>query len=135
MSALGHKRTCAAQNGMSALPSTATEKADISFRPCLLYPRKRTCAPHKLMSALGQERTFCAAKEALNEAADLRVAECGWRRAATQFRPRALRRALTAHSIGLDRYAFRVRMNNPKRLRSERGFTAESPNATRRLMN
>ena len=26
--------------------------------PCPLYPRKRTCAPHKLMSALGQKRTW-----------------------------------------------------------------------------
>src|SRR5262245_17384686 len=30
MSALGQKRTCAAQNGMSALPPTATAEADIS---------------------------------------------------------------------------------------------------------
>jgi hypothetical protein len=29
MSALGHKQTCAVQNGMSALPPIATEKADI----------------------------------------------------------------------------------------------------------
>src|SRR5262249_38590188 len=25
--------------------------------PCLLYPRKRTCAVHQLMSALGQKQT------------------------------------------------------------------------------
>ena len=29
MSALGHKQTCAAQNGMSALPPIATTKADM----------------------------------------------------------------------------------------------------------
>ena len=29
MSALGHKRTCALQNDMSAIPPTATAKADI----------------------------------------------------------------------------------------------------------
>jgi len=27
---------------------------------CPLYPRKRTCAAHKLMSALGQKRTHAA---------------------------------------------------------------------------
>jgi len=30
MSALGQKQTCAAQNGMSALPPIATAKADIA---------------------------------------------------------------------------------------------------------
>src|SRR5215470_8909970 len=47
MSALGHKRTYAAQNGMSALPPIATTKADIGNRSCLLYPRERTW-PFKL---------------------------------------------------------------------------------------
>src|SRR5262249_40990646 len=28
-------------------------------RSCPLFPRKRTCAVHRLMSALGQKRTFC----------------------------------------------------------------------------
>src|SRR5262249_60703731 len=42
MSALGHKRTCAAQKGMSALRPIATAKADIRKRSCPLYPRKRT---------------------------------------------------------------------------------------------
>src|SRR5262252_153713 len=59
MSALGQKRTYAAQKGMSALPPIATAKADFRKRSCLLYPRKRTCAAHKLMSALGQKQT-CA---------------------------------------------------------------------------
>ena len=36
----------------------ATAKADIRARSCLLCPRKRTCAVHQLMSALGQKRTF-----------------------------------------------------------------------------
>ena len=40
MSALGHKRTCAAQNGMSALPRIATAKADIGKPSGLLYPPK-----------------------------------------------------------------------------------------------
>jgi hypothetical protein len=44
MSALGHKRTCAVQNGMSALHPIVTKKADIGKTPCLLYPQKRTCA-------------------------------------------------------------------------------------------
>ena len=44
MSALGHKRTCAVQKPMSALPPIATAKADFRKRSCLLYPRKRTCA-------------------------------------------------------------------------------------------
>src|SRR5262245_57564128 len=42
---------------MSALPPIATAKADIGKTSCLLYPRKRTCAVHTLMSALGQKRT------------------------------------------------------------------------------
>src|SRR5262245_39100926 len=57
MSALGHRRTVALQNVMSALPPIATAKANSRKRSCLLYPRKRTYAAHKLMSALGQKRT------------------------------------------------------------------------------
>ena len=38
---------------MSALPPIATAKADIRNSPCLLYPRKRTCAVQLGMSALG----------------------------------------------------------------------------------
>src|SRR5262245_34389878 len=58
MSALGQKQTYALQQGMSALPPKATAKADIRKRSCPLYPRKRTCAMHKRMSALGHKRTF-----------------------------------------------------------------------------
>src|SRR5262249_23868539 len=57
MSALGHKRTCAPQKPMSALPPIATAKADTRKRSCPLYPRKRTLAVHSRMSALGQKRT------------------------------------------------------------------------------
>src|SRR5262245_61413240 len=57
MSALGHKQTCSAQAGMSALHPIATAKADSRKPPCLLYPRKRTCAVQTAMSALGQKRT------------------------------------------------------------------------------
>src|SRR5262249_15847759 len=38
MSALGHKQTYAPHNGMSALPPTATAKADMPKWSCLLYP-------------------------------------------------------------------------------------------------
>ena len=41
---------------MSALPRIATAKADSRKRSCLLYPRKRTCAVQRGMSALGQKR-------------------------------------------------------------------------------
>src|SRR5215468_5732756 len=41
---LGQKQTYAAHNGMSALLSIATAKADSCTKPCLLCPRKRTCA-------------------------------------------------------------------------------------------
>src|SRR5262249_8443988 len=58
VSALGHKRTYAPQQAMSALHPIATTKADIGKPSCLLYPRKRTCAVQQLMSALGQKRTF-----------------------------------------------------------------------------
>ena len=58
MSALGKKRTRALQNLMSALPPIATTKADMPHKSCLLYPRKRTCALHWRMSALGQKRTL-----------------------------------------------------------------------------
>jgi hypothetical protein len=44
MSALGQKRTYAAQQVMSALPPIATAKADFRARSCPLYPQKRTCA-------------------------------------------------------------------------------------------
>ena len=49
MSALGHKRTYAMQQPMSALLSIATAKAD---SPNFLSPRKRTCAVQLGMSAL-----------------------------------------------------------------------------------
>ena len=54
---MGQKQTYAVHKRMSALPPIATAKADSRGRSCLLYPRKRTCAPRKLMSALGQKRT------------------------------------------------------------------------------
>src|SRR5262245_50004859 len=60
MSALGQKQTYAVQNPMSALPPIATAKADSRKRSCRLCPRKRTCAVHQLMSALGQKRTCIA---------------------------------------------------------------------------
>jgi hypothetical protein len=46
MSALGQKRTYAAQQVMSALPPIATAKADSRKRSCPLYPQRRTCAVH-----------------------------------------------------------------------------------------
>jgi hypothetical protein len=58
MSASGQKQTYAVHNGMSALHPIATAKADIRASSCPLYPRKRTCAAHYVMSALGQKRTF-----------------------------------------------------------------------------
>src|SRR5215468_2351698 len=58
MSALGQKPTYALQQSMSALHPIATAKAKFRKRPCLLYPRKRTCAVQRLMSALGQKRTL-----------------------------------------------------------------------------
>ena len=56
LSALGQKQTYAVHKGMSALSATA--KADSRKRSCLLYPRKRTCAAHKPMSAKCQKRTW-----------------------------------------------------------------------------
>src|SRR5262245_38677556 len=58
MSALGHKRTFALHQPMSALPPIATAKADFPQKSCPLYPQKQTCAVHSRMSALGQKRTF-----------------------------------------------------------------------------
>ena len=57
MSALGQKQTFAPQYVMSALPPTATAKADMREWSCLLYPQKQTCAVHSSMSALGQKQT------------------------------------------------------------------------------
>ena len=54
MSALGRKQTCAVQKAMSALPPTATAKADSRKGACLLYPQKPTCALQRLKSALGE---------------------------------------------------------------------------------
>jgi hypothetical protein len=58
MSALGQKRTGAAQKGDFRFTPIATAKANSRKRSCLLYPRKRTCAVQTVMSALGQKRTF-----------------------------------------------------------------------------
>ena len=57
MSALGQRPTYAVQKSMSALHPIATVKADIRKPPCLLCPRKRTCALQRGMSAKGQKRT------------------------------------------------------------------------------
>jgi hypothetical protein len=59
MSALGQKRTYAAQHAMSALPPTATAKAD--SRSCPHCPRERTCAVQLGMSALAS--TVCLIDE------------------------------------------------------------------------
>src|SRR5262249_31330321 len=69
MSALGQKRTCAAQKPMSALPPIATAKADSRQRSCPLYPQKRTCAVQQLMSALGQNRTSSRVRVSLSSCA------------------------------------------------------------------
>lgn|SRR6185312_15990654 len=58
LSAKGHEQTCALQKGMFALPPIATAKADISKPSCLRHPRKQTCAMQRLMSAMGQKRTY-----------------------------------------------------------------------------
>jgi hypothetical protein len=58
MSALGQKQTYALQQDTSALHPIATAKATSRKWSCPLYPRKRTYAVHKRMSALGQERTL-----------------------------------------------------------------------------
>jgi hypothetical protein len=58
MSALGHKRTYAVQNDMSALLPIATAKADFRTWSCPLCPRRRTCAVQLGMSAMGQKRTL-----------------------------------------------------------------------------
>jgi hypothetical protein len=58
MSALDQEPTYAVQQAMPALPPTATAKADIDNLPCLLYPRKQTCALQKQMSATGQWDTL-----------------------------------------------------------------------------
>jgi hypothetical protein len=54
MSALGQKQTYASQQAMSALHPTATAKADMPQKSCLLYPQKRTCAVQEAMSANGR---------------------------------------------------------------------------------
>src|SRR5262245_60224676 len=68
MTALGQKQTFAPQKAMSALPPIATAKADFRTRSCLLYSRKRTCAVHQLMSALGQKGTSPIASPTTNAA-------------------------------------------------------------------
>src|SRR5262249_51401490 len=57
MSALRQKQTYAVHWTMSASPPIATAKADFRKRSCQLYPRKRTCAVQRAMSAMGQQRT------------------------------------------------------------------------------
>src|SRR5215475_2477816 len=71
MSALGQKRTYAAQQVMSALPPIATAKADFRARSCPLCPRKRTCAVQLGMSALGQKRTRAVQQRYLADACRL----------------------------------------------------------------
>src|SRR5262249_62307627 len=77
MSALGQKQTCALQNVMSALHAIATAKAKFRKRPCLLYPRKRTCAVQYAMSAMGQKRTYGIAAIQQVSRRTLRLFRCG----------------------------------------------------------
>src|SRR5215831_18776118 len=50
MSALGQKQTCAAQNGMSALPPIATAKADIALRAHAPLVNKRSTTMNEIAS-------------------------------------------------------------------------------------
>jgi hypothetical protein len=47
---------CRAKSHVRFTPN-CDRKSGFRTRSCLLYPRKRTCAVHLLMSALGQKRT------------------------------------------------------------------------------
>jgi hypothetical protein len=76
MSALGHKQTFAVQHVMSALPPTATAKADFGKPSCLLYPRKQTSAVHWPMSAKGQKRTLPTSLDHLISASEQRRRHC-----------------------------------------------------------
>jgi len=67
MSALGQKPTYALQQAMSALHPIATAKADMCQVSCLLYPRKRTCATQKQMSAKGQKRTLSVVLQCIED--------------------------------------------------------------------
>src|SRR5262245_26300176 len=51
MSALGHKQTCALQNGMSALRSIATAKADTPQTVMSALPPKANIQMHNLLAA------------------------------------------------------------------------------------
>src|SRR5262245_55519676 len=74
MSALGQKRTCAVQNGMSALPPIATAKADSRFTAesghvqrtssCLLWAKSghRAILFDQLVAELEQSRRHCDAE-------------------------------------------------------------------------
>jgi hypothetical protein len=57
MSALGQKRTCAVQQPMSALPPTATAKADI----CQPTITKASRYNHQALSALPPKADACSA--------------------------------------------------------------------------
>src|SRR5262249_46260148 len=91
MSALGQKQTYAPHNGMSALLPIATAKADSRIKPCLLCPRKRTCAVQEAMSALGQKRTFPSdlrrCRKALSGRPELVIAALWTARTVVEVRP------------------------------------------------
>src|SRR5262249_35582588 len=73
MSALGHKRTYAPQQAMSALRLIATAKADMCQWSCPLYPRKQTCAVRQGMSVIAQKRTWPALFKNLGGAGEDRM--------------------------------------------------------------
>ena len=52
MSASGQKQTCAAQNGMSALPLIATVKADIALQDACSSRRHRLLGHTKIESTV-----------------------------------------------------------------------------------
>src|SRR5262249_32257503 len=65
MSALGHKRTYAPQQAMSALPPIATEKADIGNQSCPLWANRH--AHYRLLGWLDAE--ICTYPDPLDQRA------------------------------------------------------------------
>jgi hypothetical protein len=72
----GSKPDISQCNHHSALSPIATAKADFRAMPCLLYPRKRTCAVQLGMSAMGHKRTSAALFDDFIDLGEYRRREC-----------------------------------------------------------
>src|SRR5262249_16452414 len=102
---------CSANGHVRFTPNRDRESDFPQKSPCLLYPRKRTCAVHLPMSTLGQKRTVTPTPPlgARVSIVHLELATLGLSASATLLLDRDLLDELWCDPIHLSQHAFRNR--------------------------